>query len=84
MDGGAIMPPGTSTLPVISKSALMAWPAGSVSFVMSTATPHCTMAPSAAANARAAARILSAGTQVISSTRSGVNVLTRSASSSNP
>ena len=70
--GGQIMAPGLSTLPVIWNRAVIAWPAPRDSRMKSTATPHWTMAPSAVPSMRAASRILSAGTQVISSTRSGV------------
>lgn len=79
-----MMPPGTSTLPVTWKSAMMACPAGSASFVMSTATPHCSVAGLLAARMRAALRMRSAGTHVVVSAYSGVNGCTCSRSSSKP
>ena len=78
------MPPGRSMLPVISHSARMAWPAGMASRVMSTATPHCSVEFFALPSMRAAATILSAGTQVISATFSGGNSAARALSSSKP
>lgn len=84
ISGATIMPPGRSMLPVISQRARIAWPAGMASRVMSTATPHCSVEFLALPSMRAAAMILSSGTQVISETRSTGNSAARSASSSKP
>ena len=77
-------PPGTSMLPVSAGSietARMVW----MQFgVCSMAQPHSSIAGLVCANSRAAARILSAATQVIGSAHSGVHGLTRSASASKP
>ncbi len=79
-----IQPPGTSMLPVMAgiiDSARIVW---IVLGVCSIAQPHSSIAGLTVANRRAAARILSAGTQVMGSAHSGVNLWTCSASSLNP
>ena len=81
---GKMLPPGTSTLPVIWNRPTMAWPAGRASFTMSTARPHCMAAGLALASMRAALLISSSGTHVISATFEGGYSCTRSASSSKP
>ena len=77
-------PPGTSMLPVSAGSmetARMVW----MHFgVCSMAQPQSSMAGLVRANSRAAARILSAATQVIGSAHSGVKLRTCSRSASKP
>ena len=79
-----MMPPGTSTLPVIWKQAAIAWEAGSASLVMSTATPHCMVQGLLVPRMRAASTIFSSGIQVISATFEGGYSWTRSLSWSKP
>ena len=64
------LPPGTSRLPVIDHRWVMAWAMVVPEGPMSIGTPHWMAAGLAVAYMRAAATMSSAGTQVISETRS--------------
>ena len=77
-------PPGTSMLPVSAGSIETARTVWMHFGVCSMAQPHSIMAGLVRAKRRAAARILSAATQVIGSAHSGVYFFTCAASSAKP